>query len=115
MKRRSLSKKLTNTKRKNEIKERFGNMGCVVKTPRDTRYFALLLPKPGPLPGQVSEADFRVVDVRTLRIPMLRDAITRATEEAEKGALSPGDLEIVLDYLFAELNTRLQRNLKGKS
>lgn len=105
-------KRRPRAKKKHQVKERYGNLAVVMESTRNTRYFALLLPTPGKLPGSWNEANLRIVDVRTLRAPALRDATTRACEAAEKGQISPGDLEIVLDYLFAELNTRYQKRIK---
>lgn len=91
------------------LKESFGKFGALMESPRGIKYFALNVPAVGPFPGDFDFTKPRRVDIRNMRLPELRQATIQATEEAEKGTLSPGDLEIVLDYLFAELNTRLNK------
>jgi hypothetical protein len=91
----------------------FGKPGFAnfMQGPRGKHYFALLLKLPGSLPGTFEDSYHRrIVNIENLRLPMLRQATIDAAEAAEKGQLSLEELEKVLDYLFAELNRRMNKN-----
>ncbi len=80
---------------------------------RGIQFFAWYIPIPGPGYFDNPEANKLAVDIRTMRLRTLRGCTIAATEACEKGALTAEELEIVLDYLFAELNHRLNKKTKG--
>ena len=80
---------------------------------KSRQYFALHLPVPGKYPGTRDLNKYRIVGLNALRLPVLREATIRAAELAEKGELTPEQLEMVLDYLFAELDRRLNKKVKS--
>lgn len=51
----------------------------------------------------------QIVAINTLRLSTIKEAIVKASTLFEKEELSQEELETVLDYLFAELNRRLNK------
>jgi hypothetical protein len=96
-----------------QILETFGKavpFGWLMKGPRGREYFAIKVYMDGSLPGQWGK-EIRRVDLKTLRQPLIQHFTKEATTAAERGELTTEELEKVLDYLFAELNRRMNRGV----
>lgn len=87
----------------------FGDLAGIYQSKRGNEYFGWHM-KIFDLMGNFS---VRVVPVHTLRLKVLRECSIWAAEAVDKNELKSEDLEIVLDYLFAELNTRLNKEPKS--
>lgn len=89
------------------ILKRFGNLAGLYKSKRGTEYFGWHIEMPGGSIGNPFK--WRIVPISTLRLSVLRQCTVYATEAAERGALTQEELESALDYLFAELNKRVNK------
>lgn len=87
----------------------YGRFGGLYQSSKGVVFFALHLPQPGYFPGSFAFREYRIVALQSLRLTTIRDAVARATEAAEKDELTTEQLEIVLDYLFAEQGRRINK------
>lgn len=71
---------------------------------RGTEYFCLYLP---PVTG---EGNSHLRAVRDLRVSVLKDAAVWVVELAENHSMPPQWLESLLDYIYMELNRRLNKD-----
>lgn len=88
-----------------QVIRRFGEIAGLYKSKRGLEYFGWYMKMSG-------FSSPRVVPLHTLRLTVLRDCVVWAAEAVEKNELKPEELEIVLDYLFAEMNRRVNKEPK---
>lgn len=88
----------------------FGNVAGIYESQKGHEFFGWHTK----IHGLMGDISTRVVPIKTLRLTALRACTIAAVEAVEKNELSQADLEIVLDYLFAELNKRLNKEAKVK-
>lgn len=102
---------MTSRKRdKAEVLQTFGDFAAIRSTPWKAQsqepYLVLCLEFGNGFPGNKIT---RWIKLKALRLAVIRTAINQATEKFEQGKLSQENLEKVLDYLFAEMHRRINK------